>query len=94
MKKIDFIKCYKAIKLIENFSDKLSDIGVDISCSPINEYGVLADNLWRAYYTDEGVDLINWDLYEKNLAVRSLYESEEDINELYNTLEENYRKNV
>ena len=86
MNKTDFIDTVQAILSIDSFVDQLVNVGVDITDSAIFNYGIIADNLWKLYYTDEGVDVINAYLYEDKY-----YDSVED---LYNDLQLMYLKNV
>lgn len=86
MDKTDFIDTVKAILNIDYFVSQLLNVGVDITDSAIFDYGIIADNLWKSYYTEEGVDLINAYLYEDKY-----YDSVED---LYNDLQLMYLKNV
>ena len=86
MNKTDFIDTVQAILSIDSFVDQLLNIGIDISDSAIFNYGIIADNLWKSYYTDEGVNAINAYLYEDRY-----YDSVED---LYNDLQLMYLKNV
>lgn len=86
MNKTDFIDTVQAILSIDSFVDQLLNIGIDITNSAIFNYGIIADNLWKSYYTDEGVDVINAYLYEDKY-----YDSVED---LYNDLQLMYLKNV
>ena len=86
MNKTDFIDTVQAILSIDSFVDQLLNVGVDITDSAIFNYGIIADNLWKLYYTDEGVDVINAYLYEDKY-----YDSVED---LYNDLQLMYLKNV
>lgn len=86
MNKTDFIETVQAILSIDSFVDQLLNIGIDITDSAIFNYGIIADNLWKSYYTDEGVDVINAYLYEDKY-----YDSVED---LYNDLQLMYLKNV
>ena len=86
MNKTDFIDTVQAILSIDSFVDQLVNVGVDITDSAIFNYGIIADNLWKLYYTDEGVDVINAYLYEDKY-----YDSVED---LYNELQLMYLKNV
>lgn len=86
MNKTDFIETVQAILSIDSFVDRLLNIGIDITDSVIFNYGIIADNLWKSYYTDEGVDVINAYLYEDKY-----YDSVED---LYNDLQLMYLKNV
>lgn len=86
MNKTDFIDTVQAILSIDSFVVQLLNIGIDITDSAIFNYGIIADNLWKSYYTDEGVDVINAYLYEDKY-----YDSVED---LYNDLQLMYLKNV
>jgi hypothetical protein len=86
MNKTDFTDTVQAILSINSFVDQLLNIGIDITDSAIFNYGIIADNLWKSYYTDEGVDVINAYLYEDKY-----YDSVED---LYNDLQLMYLKNV
>jgi hypothetical protein len=86
MNKTDFIDTVQAILSIDSFVNQLLNVGVDITDSAIFNYGIIADILWKSYYTDEGVDVINAYLYENKY-----YDSVED---LYNDLQLMYLKNV
>lgn len=47
--------------------DKLEEIGLSIWDSPLIEFGyTMFDKVIEAYFTEEGVDWIDWWLYEKN----------------------------
>lgn len=94
MKETDFIECVNTINNIEKFVDNANKIGIDISNSIIFSYGILADKVWQAYYIEEGVDLINWYLYDRNIGLDSTQNSLDDLSELWENLEKNYRKNV
>lgn len=64
MKKEEFIKTINILTKIDDTITKLYDIGVDIVSSPLCDYGIIADILWRYIYGEEGMDIINWWLYE------------------------------
>lgn len=64
MKKEEFIKIINTITKIDDIITKLYDIGVDIVNSPLCDYVRIADTLWTYVYGDEGMDVINWWLYE------------------------------
>lgn len=64
MKKEEFIKIINTITKLDYTITKLYDIGVDIVNSPLCDYVRIADTLWTYVYGDEGMDVINWWLYE------------------------------
>ena len=64
MKKEEFIKTINILTKIGDTITKLYDIGVDIVSSPLYDYGIIADILWTYIYGEEGMDIINWWLYE------------------------------
>lgn len=64
MKKEEFIKTINILTKIDDTITKLYDIGVDIVSSPLCDYGRIADILWTYIYGEEGMDVINWWLYE------------------------------
>lgn len=64
MKKEEFIKTINILTKIDDTITKLYDIGVDIVNSPLCDYGIIADILWTCIYGEEGMDIINWWLYE------------------------------
>lgn len=64
MKKEEFIKTINILTKIDDTITKLYDIGVDIISSPLCDYGIIADILWTYIYGEEGMDIINWWLYE------------------------------
>ena len=64
MKKEEFIKIINSIIKIDDTITKLYDIGVDIVSSPLCDYGIITDILWTYIYGKEGMDIINWWLYE------------------------------
>lgn len=80
MKKGDFELAINVIQRLEKFNNSLLDVRVDISSSDFYSFGVLADLIWKSNYTDEGVDYINWFIYESN---------DEDIEDVYNYVESN-----
>ena len=65
MTKENFIKCINAILELEKWCDDLYALGLDITNSKYFNYGVLADNLWLEAFGVEGLDWINWWLYER-----------------------------
>lgn len=68
MTKENFIKCINAILELEKWCDDLYALGLDITNSKYFNYGVLADNLWLEAFGVEGLDWINWWLYERDIT--------------------------
>lgn len=100
MKEGEFIKVIKSIEQIEKLVDDLYKIGVDVNNSPIFEYEVISDTLWKYAYGQEGTDWIYWWLYERdrNKPTESQCYDENGplsintISELYNFIESNYNR--
>ena len=68
MTKENFIKCINAILELEKWCDDLYALDLDITNSKYFNYGVLADNLWLEAFGEEGLDWINWWLYERDIT--------------------------
>lgn len=100
MKESEFIKVIKSIEQIEKLVDDLYKIGIDVNNSPIFEYEVISDTLWKYAYGQEGADWIYWWLYERdrNKPTESQCCDENGplsintISELYNFIESNYNR--
>ena len=66
MTKEKFKECINAILELEKWCDDLYALDLDITNSKYFNYGVLADNLWLEAFGEEGMDWINWWLYERD----------------------------
>lgn len=53
------------VRNADHFVHELYHIKFDIAETPLFEaYGYMLDRVWEAYFTEEGMDTINWFLYE------------------------------
>lgn len=50
---------------VNEFSDKLYELGIDvINCKPVEYAGIFFDELMRAEFGADGLDLVSWWMYE------------------------------
>lgn len=74
---------------LENFSDKLSEVGLEIFETPAYEVGgFLFDKLLEAYFTEEGCDWIVWYMFEKRPNPDKIHATDEDGKEICNNIDE------
>lgn len=67
MNKELFIELINKIMNLNDYFDKLSDLHIDLFESPIRDYCDYSfDQILKAYFTNDGLDMIYWWLYEKN----------------------------
>lgn len=64
---------YKFIRNQQKYNNKIDEVSEALGCaiydSPICEYGnILFDKLLTVYFDENGVDVINWWLYEKSIS--------------------------
>lgn len=93
MKKEEFIKIINTITKIDDIITKLYDIGVDIVNSPLYDYVGIADTLWTYIYGKEGMDIINWWLYESVDKIITIDDENIDVTkveDLYDFLNKYY----
>lgn len=93
MEKEEFIKIINSIIKIDDTITKLYDIGIDIINSPLYDYVKIADTLWTCIYGKEGMDIINWWLYESVDKIITVDDKNIDVTQvenLYNFLNKYY----
>ena len=70
-----FIKVIKTVLDFNKELDKWDDFGIEIYNLPLGDYGArLSELTYTNLFTDDGIDWINWWLYEKP----SVFEGEAD----------------
>lgn len=73
MKKEKFIKSMTLYKAINDSCSSLYDVGVDLYESRyaiVDDIDRLKDELFGGYYNEQGVDLINWFIFENEWGTR------------------------
>ena len=65
MKFEQFEKIIKEYIKFSHYEHKLNEMGLDIVDTPLYETtGFLLDNIWEAWFNDDGIDTINWWMFE------------------------------
>ena len=104
MKKDTFLKLINIIPSLDSIAEPLYSLGIDITeCSIISAIGDLVGSIAEDQYGEDGKEWIEWWIYEKaNNPDLNAYEEKEDgteveinktVDDLYNYLENNERKN-
>lgn len=90
MDKEQFIKLIKQHQKQNELLDELERCGFDIYETQVIEFGfIMFDNVIKSNFNDEGIDWINWWLYEKNGIFGDLSAFDENDNETpFDTIED------
>ena len=74
---------------LEEFTDKLSEAGLDIVETPAFQTGAfLFDEVIKAYFTEEGIDWIVWYMFEKRPNPDQIKATDENGNEICTNIDE------
>ena len=98
MTKKEFKNIINLYKKYESYITEYSDFGIYLyeGKYPITEISTqIADLLWKEIYSEEGIDWINWFMYENDFGNRGLeaFDSDEnlicqDVDSLYDCIEQ------